>query len=203
MRWYCYNIHELTDAKYQKWYSLANAEKRNRVDRMRMIDDRKRSIAGEMLARHAISEWCKILPEEIVFDKDELGKPFAKNLPVEFNISHSGALVVCAVDSTPVGIDVEQIRSIDWKLAKFVCTEEELVYMRGENLAAQKLDVLPTQDMLRRFFEIWTAKEAYVKCTGTGIVNPKSVNALQYIKDGCCIHRESYVISICQKAKKM
>ena len=31
---------------------------------------------------------------------------------------------------------------------------------------------------MQRFFEIWTAKEAYFKKCGTGITNLKSVNSL-------------------------
>lgn len=203
MRWYCYNIHELTEEEYQKWYFLMDIQKQIRIERMRAADDRKRSVAGEMLARRAISEWCKILPEEVVFERGEFGKPFAKNLPVEFNVSHSGELVVCAVDDAPIGIDVERIRDIDWRSAKFVCTEEELSYMCGKNMEAEDFKIPPTQEMLRRFFEIWTAKEAWVKCAGTGMINPQSVSVLSDIKEDGCIYKGSYVINICQKVKKI
>lgn len=93
-------------------------DRKLRVDRFHFEDDKKRTVAGEMLARKAIKEWCKVDAESIVFDKKEYGKPFAAGLAVEFSISHSGNVVVCAVDDEPIGIDVEQIRPVDLAIAK-------------------------------------------------------------------------------------
>ena len=129
MKWYKYDIRDLTDNEYNKWYSLMSEDKQCRVDRFRFVDDKKRTVAGEMLARKAIAEWCSVAPEDIVFGIKEHGKPYAKNLSIEFNISHSSDMVVCAVDDKPVGIDIEQIRPIDLTVAKRICTDEELLYL--------------------------------------------------------------------------
>ena len=51
MKWYKYDIRDLTDTEYNKWYSLMSEDKRHRVDRFRFLDDKKRTVAGEMLAR--------------------------------------------------------------------------------------------------------------------------------------------------------
>ena len=124
MKWYKFDIRDLTAADYEKWYALMSKDKQMRIDRFRFEDDRKRSVAGEMLARKAIAEWCGILAESIVLGKTETGKPYPKDLPVEFNISHSGDMVVCAVDDKPVGIDIEEVRPIDLTVAKRICTDE-------------------------------------------------------------------------------
>ena len=105
MKWYKYDIRDLTQEEYEQWYSLMSFEKKQRVDRFRFMDDKKRTVVGEMLARKAIAEWCHVSEEDIKFGLSEYGKPFAIGLDVEFNISHSGDLVVCAVDNKPVGID--------------------------------------------------------------------------------------------------
>ncbi len=169
MKWYKYDIQDLTDAEYDKWYLLMNEDKQRRVDRFRFIDDKKRTVAGEMLARKAIAEWCRVIPESIIFDIKEHGKPYAKDLPVEFNISHSGNMVVCAVDDKPVGIDIELIRPIDLAIAKRICTKNELMYLFGHVPVEEDFACTPNHEMLMRFFEIWTAKEAYGKCSGTGV----------------------------------
>lgn len=102
MKWYKYDIRDLTNAEYNKWYSLMSEDKQRRVDRFRFVDDKKRTVAGEMLARKAIAEWCNVSPESITFGVKEYGKPYAKDLDVEFNISHSDYMVVCAVDNKPI-----------------------------------------------------------------------------------------------------
>lgn len=169
MKWYKYDIRDFTDVEYNKWYSLMSEDKRCRVDRFRFADDKKRTVAGEMLARKAIAEWCGVLPESITFVIKEHGKPYAKDLAVEFNISHSGDLVVCAVDNKPIGIDVEQIRPINLTIAKRICTDEELLYLFGDTPTDQDFTYTTDTEILTRFFELWTAKEAYGKCIGNGI----------------------------------
>lgn len=170
MKWYKYYIRDLTDAEYNKWYSLMSESKQLRVDRFRFVDDKKRTVAGEMLARKAISKWCNVAPESIIFGIKEHGKPYAKDLSIEFNISHSGDMVVCAVDDKPIGIDIEQIRPIDLIVAKRICTDEELLYLLGRTPTDQRDFTYTTNtEILTRFFELWTAKEAYGKCLGKGV----------------------------------
>lgn len=169
MKWYKYDIWKLTSADYAKWYTLMSKVKRARVDRFRFTDDKKRTVVGEMLARKAIAEWRNVPAESIVFDKTESGKPYAKGLPVEFNISHSGDMVVCVVDEKPVGIDIEKIRPIDLNLAKHICTDEELISLFGHTPTEQDFAYTTDQELLTRFFELWTVKEAYGKCMGTGV----------------------------------
>ena len=169
MKLFRYDIRELEPSVYKKWYACMAKEKQERIDRFLLEDDKKRSVAGEMLARWAISERCNIPAESIVFKKTENGKPYVKELPVEFNISHSGDLVVCAVDDQPVGIDIERIRPLDLKLAKRICTEEELLYLFGHRPTAGDFAFTTDREVLVRFFEIWTAKEANCKLRGLDI----------------------------------
>lgn len=192
MKWYKYDIRELTSADYAKWYTLMSKDKQAQVDRFRFEDDKKRTVAGEMLARKAIAEWCDVSAESIVFDKTETGKPFVKGLPVEFNISHSGDMVVCVVDDKPVGIDIEKIRPIDLTIAKRICTDEERVYLFNHTPAEQDFTYTTDQNILTRFFELWTAKEAYGKCLGVGIRDiRKQVPVLETLN----LHG-NYVVSI-------
>lgn len=72
MKWYKYDIRNLSAAEYDKWYSLMNEDKKRRVDRFRFGDDKKRTVAGEMLACKAIAEWCGVPEENIVFDKTNI-----------------------------------------------------------------------------------------------------------------------------------
>ncbi len=196
MKWYKYDIRDLTDTEYVKWYSLMGDVKKQRVDRFHFSDDKKRTVAGEMLARKAIAEWCGVAPESITFETTENGKPYAKDLAVEFNISHSDDMVVCATDSKPIGIDTEKIRPINLKTAQRICSEDELIYILKKT--PQKTDFVHTDnpDLLKRFFEVWTAKEAYGKCIGTGILTENIKNA-DYKERIKTFYFNDYIITVC------
>ena len=191
MKWYKYTIQDLSDAEYNKWYSLMSEDKQRRVDRLCFKDDKKRTVSGEMLARKSIAEWCEVTPDSIRFSIGDHGKPYVEDLDVEFNISHSGDMVVCAVDDNPVGIDIEQIRPIDLSVAKRICTEEELLYLFGHTPTKKDFGYTANTTVLTHFFEIWTEKEAYGKCLGYGLIQneqqiPKALKKT-FVLDNYCI----------------
>ena len=196
MHIYHFNINNMTDDEFIRYYSLMNPEKQKRVDRFRFYDDKKRTVAGEMIARKAISEKCNVNPEKIIFATEKHGKPFAEDLSIHFNISHSEDFVVCAVADTPVGIDIEKIRPINLKTAKKFCNEDELLYIFGhmpaENDFAETTDTV----LLTRFFEIWTKKEAYGKCIGEGLCFeiPENNYKFEVFYD-----IDGYIITLCSK----
>lgn len=185
MKWQYYDTRTMTAEEYEIWYAQMASERQEKTDAMRRDDHRKASVTADHLARTMIAEACGVVADSIRFRKDENGKPHAVDLPIHFNVSHSGDFVACAVDNSPVGIDIEQIRSIRPALVKKVCTEAERAYV--EDLEG---------NMLVRFFEVWTSKEAWFKYIGTGITDLKSVDTLDHIRKGGCARVEDYVVSI-------
>lgn len=198
MKWYQTNIDAPSSGDYARVYVLLTEEKRKRIDRFRFEDDKRRSLAGEKLARRAVAAWCGVPEETVAFDSGPNGKPFARGLAAEFSVSHSDALVVCAVDDAPIGIDVERVRPIDLAIARRVCTEEELAHLFGR--APLPSDFTRTGDpaLLDRFFTLWTRKEAAAKRSGAGLAQiqcPCPETGVQTFREG------EYVISICQTPK--
>ena len=168
------NINDITADEYARAYSLMSAEKKQRVDRFRFDEDKKRSTAGEILARKLISAHCGTPAESIAFCTGEQGKPFANGLDVELNISHSGEIVICTVSDKPVGIDVEMISDINTSVADRFCTDSELAFLRDKSITHA--------EALNCFYRIWTFKEAYLKRAGTGIANV-DLKSAQYPAD--------------------
>ncbi|MDR1439251.1 MAG: 4'-phosphopantetheinyl transferase superfamily protein [Clostridiales bacterium] len=84
--------------------------------------------------------------------------------PAHFNISHSGRHVVCALCSSPVGIDVETVKPIGMNIAKrfFSADERERLFLEPEG----------GRGRLELFYSIWTRKESFVKMTGKGLAYP-------------------------------
>ena len=189
MKFYQYNIRDLSDESYTYYHSLMSEEKKSRVDRFRFEDDKKRTVVGEMLARQAISEWCGVPEESIVFEIAGHGKPYAKDLNVEFNISHSADMVVCVVDATPVGVDIEKIRPVDLNTSKRIFSKDEIRYIFECIPDADDYNRYLNDAVLQRFFELWTKKEAYGKLLGLGVFAESNAvgDLTTSIENGHCI----------------
>ncbi|MBQ8860397.1 MAG: 4'-phosphopantetheinyl transferase superfamily protein [Ruminococcus sp.] len=169
MKWYKYDINNLSEKDYEYYYSLMSEDKKKRVENFRFENDKKRTVAGEMLSRKVIAEHLSIDESSIVFSKCENGKPYAKELDIEFSISHSGDIVVCAISDKPIGIDVEKIRPINLRVAKRICDEKEFLYIFSHKPDETDFSYTEDEGILTRFFELWTKKEAYAKCSGKGL----------------------------------
>ena len=193
MKWYKYDIRQLSDSEYNKWYSLMSDEKKHRVDRFRFTNDKKRTVVGEMLARVAVSKWCNIPVENISFGVGDNGKPFVMDLSIEFNISHSKDMVVCAISDAPIGIDIEKIRPKNLKISKRFLSSDELLYIFGKLPTEEDFAVSEDVSVLTRFYECWTKKEAYGKCTGEGLFSQESLSDVAFTT----LTEDGYVITIC------
>ena len=80
---------------------------------------------------------------------------------IDFNISHSGDYVVCAVgDNISVGIDIEKVQPINFEDFADVMTDKEweLIYAAPEPLIM--------------FYNFWTIKESVIKADSRGLSLP-------------------------------
>jgi phosphopantetheinyl transferase len=135
-------------AQFVKFSLLLSAERREKMYSYRKQEDRLRCLAGGLLLERVFG--CKKL------HYTEYGKPFLSEGPF-FNLSHSGEVVCIGVSaSSPIGIDIEEWQNDDLEaLAKTAFHPAEQAFF-FENPA------------IRRFYEIWTLKESYIKMIGTG-----------------------------------
>lgn len=85
------------------------------------------------------------------------GKPYFTDFPVKFSLSHCRGLVCCALSEKEIGVDAERVRPYDPRLARRVCTPEELEYLASAPDQAETLTIL------------WTLKESLMKLTGKGM----------------------------------
>jgi len=110
-----------------------------------------------------------IAPEQWQFSKNDHGKPAIANpnirLDIQFNVSHAEQLIVLAVQRSHIlGVDTEWLHRqghfLD--LASHYFSQQEV----------KELFALPAALQNRRFFELWTLKEAYIKARGEGLAIP-------------------------------
>lgn len=137
-------------------------ENRERFHKFHFIEDSLRTLYGEIIVRYVISKQHSLKNEKIRIVRDSYGKPFIENVPLYFNISHSGEWVACAISTQEVGIDIEYIKDIDLNIAKsFFCKSEyESLISKNE------------EDRINYFYDLWTLKESYIKWLGTGLLTP-------------------------------
>lgn len=97
------------------------------------------------------------------------GKPFFPSVPGLFcSVTHSGGIWLCALSPAPVGIDLQEWQNRDIiKIAARFFHPDETAWLR-EN---------PD-----RFFDVWCAKESYVKYTGDGLF--PGLDSFSVIKEG-------------------
>ena len=100
---------------------------------------------------------------ELTLASGEHGKPYFPDAPqLHFSISHSGEHWLCAFSDEPVGLDVQQHRACQMQaLARrfFVPAEQQFLEQSG----------------YAPFFDLWCAKESYLKYTGEGLSGLKAV----------------------------
>ena len=101
-------------------------------------------------------EYLKEILKEYHIDYDifynEYGKPYIKNNPIYFNISHSGDYIVIIISDKECGIDIEKIRGLNNKIIDKICIDKE------------KKSIIDD----KTYTKIWTMKEAYSKYKGIG-----------------------------------
>ncbi len=195
MKIYSCNLKQVAQHELADWFRVMSPDRQETVMRLKVEAKQKSKIAADRLCRLAISDFCSVPSESIIFKKTENGKPYAVGLNIFFNVSHSGDMVVCAVSDRKIGIDIEKIRPINPKAAeKFACADESEYIRSTEN----------------GFFEIWTLKEAYFKCIGTGLgadiknvsfkINGNSVKCSEPDFD-CIFHNiaDGYICSTCER----
>lgn len=171
MEIYAVKIMNISNEELNDLCSTLDVEKRCKLEKYIKLEDKIRSLIGDLLIRTLINKKFKIRNKNIIIEKNQYGKPFLKGNPKHnFNISHSEDFVVCAISDTPIGIDIEKIKQIEYKeIAKGFFTENEYDYItRGD-----------AQDQLKNFFNIWTLKESFIKCCGTGLSMPLNLFSLE------------------------
>ena len=157
MEIFWYDIKQMDEETYRGALAQMSPARQKRVNEIAGEDDRKRTVAAELLARRVLGEKLGIAPEQVMLTVDENDKPCVEGDPIYVSMSHSGAWAVCAIADRPVGVDVEVIRVVQEKFIARVCSETEQQYIRYGDAGC-----------FQRFWECWTAKEALFKLTGKG-----------------------------------
>jgi 4'-phosphopantetheinyl transferase len=108
-------------------------------------------------------------------------KPFIEGVQVDFNITHSGNYVLCALSiKSAIGIDIEEIRSINIEDFKDI-------------FAAQEWNSLISSPHPEpEFFRLWTRKESIAKADGKGIT--LELNEIDVLSDSVLLNNKTWYL---------
>lgn len=122
--------------------------------------DAQASLFGKLLLVHALQVTkCNHLSLDQL-QYTPFGRPYFEGA-IDFNISHSGQYVVCAISSScHLGIDIENICSLDWSIFRDQFTLQEWTTIHTH------------PDPTQQFYHYWTRKEAVIKADGRGLQLP-------------------------------
>lgn len=175
---------------YDHCFSKAVLEK---IYSYRYTIDRLRAFTSALLQYYFLPSVLGIAYTDIIIKKAPNGKPYIENYDqIDFNISHSGEFVLLAVtNGKSIGVDIEKIdENIDLDIGNVVFNESELPYIRNVD----------------DFYLLWTKKEAYLKCIGSGFTsdsyeytrfNHDFSQAFLSYDINCYRFREKYFLTVC------
>lgn len=142
---------------------------REAMQRLRFARDQRAYARRHILLRYALSACVPaVAPRHWVFANGPLGRPeilWPRGAPpVRFNISHTRGAMACVVSPVTCGLDIEAAgRPLDLRaLAPLVLGRSEQALLSATAHSVR----------LRRFYELWTLKEAYLKGCGLGLSRP-------------------------------
>lgn len=183
-------------------YGHLPKERQESVDRLKNEEMRRKRIQTGYFLQEVLSKEIGISMDELRYRYGAQGKPeldydamkIVLQEPIHFNMSHSGDYVVIAVSQSPVGVDIEYKSKNHLSVAKRCFHEKEY-----QSILSHETE----KEQAKRFLEIWTMKEAYVKCSGQGMsvpfnsfdvtgeaLNCRVVDAFHEMDEG-------YIVAIC------
>lgn len=133
--------------------------------------DRKLSLYSALVTRMNLSLLSGIPNTKLTFYNAPYHKPYLLSDPqLHFNFSHTKNFIICCISTVaPVGADTEKISDAPLSIINDLFHPIEIDYITNINS-------IHIQNS--RFFKMWTMKEAYVKCSGTGLNSNLSFNNL-------------------------
>lgn len=153
----------------------------DKIKRYKRWQDAQASLLGRLLLLQGIQESYQLDYSEKEISYSKFNKPFFVDDSVHFNISHSGAIVVCAItDKSALGIDIEKIttNAIEDFESQFSENEWE--------------KIIKANHPKEVFFDYWTQKEAVIKSHGHGLSIP--LKSFEILENETIINDEKFYL---------
>lgn len=168
---------QCSDQAVQEMLPLVTPQRRERALRFKFTFGQYACLKsfvmlGQILVNEGLIPSCGTF-SDLTFTIAEHGKPSLTKYPdIHFSISHCQNAIAVAVDSKPIGIDVECYHLPTAALLRRTMNPEEIAIIEH----AERPEAA--------FTRLWTRKEAVLKLRGTGIVDeiPNALSGTEIIQ---------------------
>ena len=146
-----------------KFHEVLTPDEITRANKYLKSTNRDKFIISRGSLRYILSGYLKCPPSDIRFKLTGSNKPEIDGLSglnLHFNLSDSADRVLIAIAASPVGIDVELINP------KF-----SYHAILNNNFSTLEAAYINSAENFKRFFLLWTRKEAILKATGIGLTD--------------------------------
>lgn len=155
---------DLPGARVDELAKLLSADELAKANRFCFPHLQRRFIVARAVLRQLLAGYLQINPQTVKFAYGDRGKPYLdlEHNHLQFNLAHSQEYALYGFSyNYPLGVDLEYLREMPdaAKIAQRFFTPQEF----------QLIDCLQGKQQQEVFFKLWTAKEAYLKATGTGL----------------------------------
>ncbi len=160
------------DDEFERRLALVDGERRQKVNSLTVREKKNASLAAGVILPLALKA-CGIAGT-VEIERDKWEKPrLVSPKGLFFNLSHSDERTVLALSDGEVGVDIQQVKPGDMRLATRFFSPEECETLRAAG-----------EDATALFYRLWTVKEAYLKALGTGLTRPLSSFTVRLTEDG-------------------
>jgi 4'-phosphopantetheinyl transferase len=148
-----------SDDSFMKIFNRLPSAIQERIRKYKIPGARNLKIVGKGLLLKALEDWSITTDQTLANLKyTATQQPYIDGLNLNFSISHSDDLVVCAIaNGAKIGVDIEKIKPVKLSLMKSYIDDNTW----------QKIVNAPDPDNM--FFNQWTIREAAVKASGWGL----------------------------------
>jgi 4'-phosphopantetheinyl transferase len=179
---------------YEQYIDYVSPEKQNKIRRLRYAEDKKLRLFSDLFVRFLACTQLTLSPTALSFGINDYGKPYLCGFPdFHYNLSHTRNAVAVSLSGAPTGVDAEKIKPVDLKIAQRFFCRTEYDYIAADD-----------KNQYRRFFEIWTKKEAFVKWRGQGLsIHLDSFDVTSAATAGLFTSHEidGYIVTVCGDEK--
>ncbi|TXC81945.1 4'-phosphopantetheinyl transferase family protein [Luteibaculum oceani] len=183
---HAFNRDKWSDQETNSRLTALPLEIKQKALRYKKWQDRQACIISRELLQASLQEFYGNNDDYLArVQVDRFGKPFL-NEEINFSISHTEELVVCAVAKDVIGVDVEKIREVEFiDFQQFFTTQEWN-------------EIQCSEEPKHTFYRKWTIKEAVLKADGRGLSVPLNKVAISNHSanlDGKFFHVETRFLS--------
>jgi phosphopantetheinyl transferase len=163
-----------SSSETRHWLDDLNDEERQRALRYRRRRDGDRFASVRRALRRLLARYLNVAPLEVELELGPNGKPQLSgplaHTGLQFNVSHSGDQALLGFRyHAPLGVDLEQERAeVDFDgVARLMFSPSEVDWLGSDNATSKG----------RPFYQIWSRKEAILKCVGWGLGGPRPTSS--------------------------